>query len=362
MNIKTNRNAIDFLKFVFAILIVLFHSRMMTDYQENWIAINGRIGVEFFFIVSGLLMCASSNRSAESNIGLDTGIFMWRKICRLMPNVVIAYFISFVVYHYNAGITDYSKIILNAVKSIPDIFLIKNSGIRFPSYNGPTWYLSSMLLNMLVLYPILRKLKDGFYIFALWFMLFVLGYFFQTFGTLSDLESWNGYILKGTLRGTVGLLAGAICYKASNYLSMNNYTKFGRAILMLFEWSCYIIAVVLSCTYAPSRLDYFIFLLFMIGITITYSNVTFDDKIFHSSFFHWLGTFSFSLYLGHSCWREFTYNIYPIEWGFRQRLICYIITAIWSGLLVHYTSDFLRTLYNIKKPIIKKWFIVSEKL
>ena len=360
-NTKTNRNALDFLKIIFAILIVLFHSRMMTDYQENWIAINGRIGVEFFFIVSGLLMCASSNRSIESDTGLDTASFMWKKICRLMPNVIVAWFISFVVYHYNAGITDFCKIIINVVKSIPDILLIKNSGIRFPSYNGPTWYLSAMLLNMLVLYPIYRKLKEGFYIFALSLMLFILGYFFQTFGTLSDLESWNGYILKGTLRGTAGLLAGALCYKASNLLSLRNYTKFGMSVLMLLEWSCYIIAIILSCTYAPSRLDYFIFLLFMIGITITYSNVTFDNKIFNSPIFHWLGTFSFSLYLGHSCWREFTYNIYPIEWGFRQRLICYIIAATWSGLLVHYISIFLRALYRFNKPIIKKWFIVSKE-
>ena len=72
MGVKSNRNALDFLKFVFVVLIVLFHSRMMTSYQENRIVINGGAGVGFFFIVSGCLMCASAARSSEENIGLDT--------------------------------------------------------------------------------------------------------------------------------------------------------------------------------------------------------------------------------------------------------------------------------------------------
>ena len=297
MNAKTNRNALDFLKFVFSVVIVLFHSRMLTDYQENWIVVNGRAGVEFFFIVSGCLMCASAARSREENIGLDTLCFMWKKVCRLMPNFIIAYFIAFLVYHYNAGITEANTIFINAIKSLPELLLIKNSGIRFASYNGPTWYISAMLLNMLVLYPLLRKLKDGFYVLALPLMLLILGNFFQEFGTLSDLENWNGWILKGTLRGTAGLLAGCLCYKAGTALGRKECTMFGKAVFMLLEWGSYIAAIILSCISFSSHLDYLIFLLFMIGVTITYANITFDSAIFRAGIFPWLGSFSYSLYL-----------------------------------------------------------------
>lgn len=358
---RKNNNALDFLKFIFSVLIVLFHSRMLTSYQENWIAINGRIGVEFFFIVSGLLMCASASKTHTSNIGLDTYHFMLNKVSRLMPNVIIAYFLMFVVYHYNAGISDLNQIVVNAVKSIPDILLIKNSGIRFPSYNGPMWYLSAMLLNMLVIYPLLRKLKDSFYAFALFLVLFILGNFYQHFGTLSDLESWNGWILKGTLRGTVGLLAGCICYKASLALNRNKYTKLGKICFTFIEWSCYITTIVLSCIYPSSRLDYLIFMLFMIGITITYSNVSFDDVIFDFKIFHWLGIFSFSLYLSHSCWREFTDNIYPGYWLFREKLAYYLVAAVWSALLVHYTSNFLRILKEEKGKEFLSLFVIPKK-
>lgn len=360
MNYKTNINALDFLKIVFAILIVLFHSRMLTSYQENWIVINGRIGVEFFFIVSGCLMCASASKSTESNIGVDTFIFMQKKFCRLMPNVIVAYLIMFTLYHYNAGITDVSKLILNFAKSIPEFLLIKNSGIRFPSYNGPTWYLSAMLLNMLVIYPLIRKLKDSFYILALILMLFILGNFFQTYGTLSDLESWNGFILKGTIRGTAGLLAGCICYKISNFLCSVEYTRLGKASFMCLEWGCYLLSITLSCIYPPSRLDYFIFLLFMVGVTITYSNISYDSVVFRSWIFHWLGIFSFSLYLGHSAWREFTYNIYPKGFSFKELLVCYLVAATWSGLMVHYISEYIRDLKELYGNKIIRLFVMDK--
>lgn len=361
MNAKTNRNALDFLKFIFAVVIVLFHSRMLTDYQENWIVVNGRTGVEFFFMVSGCLMCASAEKSRETNIGLDTCRFMWKKVCRLMPNFILAYFIAFLVYHYNAGITNWATIWNNIIKSLPELLLIKNSGIRFASYNGPTWYISSMLLNMLVLYPLLRKMKDSFYVLALPLMLLILGNFFQEFGTLSNLESWNGWILKGTLRGTAGLLAGCLCYKAGTALGKNQYTILGKAVFMLLEWGCYITAIVLSCISFSSRLDYLIFLLFMIGVTITYANISFDSSIFRSKIFPWLGTFSYSLYLGHSCWREFTENIYPREWSFKEQLVCYLVLAVWNGLLIHYLSVLIRALKAEKGEQIKSLFVFSKK-
>lgn len=358
MEAKSNRNALDFLKFVFAVLIVLFHSRMMTNYQENMIVINGRAGVEFFFIVSGCLMCASAARSTEESIGLDTWRFMKKKIARLMPNFIIAWGLAFIVYHYNAGIADWGKIGINVIKSLPELLLIKNCGIRFASYNGPTWYISAMLLNMLVLYPLIRRFKDSFYIIALALMLFILGSFFQNYGTFSDLENWNGWILKGTVRGTAGLCAGCLCYKAGTVLGRNKWTAFAKAMFMIIEWGCYITTIILCCKYSSSPVDYLIFLLFMIGITITYSNVSFDELLFRPRIFCWLGSFSFSLYLSHSSWREFTSNIYPQEWGFRQRLICYIVVAVWSGLFVHYLSVFLRALKAEKWEKIKALFIV----
>ena len=53
---------LDFLKFVFAVIVMLFHSNSLTNDRGQMIFLNGRIGVEFFFLVSGCLMCESALR------------------------------------------------------------------------------------------------------------------------------------------------------------------------------------------------------------------------------------------------------------------------------------------------------------
>ena len=53
---------LDFLKFVFAVIVMLFHSNSLTSDQGQMTFLNGRIGVEFFFLVSGCLMCESADR------------------------------------------------------------------------------------------------------------------------------------------------------------------------------------------------------------------------------------------------------------------------------------------------------------
>ena len=53
--------ALDLLKFIFAWVIVLFHANKYLPDQWGYF-INGRLATEFFFLVSGCLMAATSER------------------------------------------------------------------------------------------------------------------------------------------------------------------------------------------------------------------------------------------------------------------------------------------------------------
>ena len=264
---------VDFLKFIFAVIVMLYHSNSMTVFEEKYIFINGRIGVEFFFIVSGYFMCVSAERAGTYNdLGEETFNFIKHKISALMPNFIIAYFIAFIVYHFNAGISDPAVYVLHIIESLPDLFLIKNSGIKEISYNGPSWYLSAMLLSMIIIYPMIKKYNNSFYyIFAPLVFLFIMGNFYQNYGSLSNLEKWNGWILNGTLRGFTDLLGGCLCYKASMKLRSYRFSNFGKIILTIIEYFMFIISIILLYYNKSSGCDFFIFLLFMIGLTITFS-------------------------------------------------------------------------------------------
>lgn len=358
---KTERNyTLDFLKFIFSVIVVLYHSTSMARDKSEYIFINGRIGVEFFFIVSGCLMCASAMKanSQELTLGVDTFQFIKRKIFSFLPNFIIAYIIAFAVYHYNAGITSIRTMGENLIHTLPDLLLIKNSGIKAFSYNGVTWYLSAMILGMAVLYPLIRKFKDTFFcIIAPLGFLSLMGYLFQNFGSLSNLEQWNGFMMKGTIRAIADMLGGCICYFFAVKLKQYKFTPPAKFLFTALEWGCYLFSILFIFDHKSSRYDYFIFLLFMIGVTITYAQISYDSIIFKHRFFGWLGTYSLSLYLGHSYWRKYNSNIFPKHWDFNNKLTAYLILSVVTSLFIMYTSIGLRKFWKTHGHKIRACFI-----
>ena len=54
---NSERNGtIDFFKFIFFVMIMIYHGRILEPDRDNWIFCDGFIGVEFFFMVSGYMM------------------------------------------------------------------------------------------------------------------------------------------------------------------------------------------------------------------------------------------------------------------------------------------------------------------
>ena len=100
---KKRSGNLDLLKFIFSLMIVLFHGKNLTT-TDSYIFPGGNIAVEFFFVVSGVLMArAASTYEMQDNLGKDTFVFMKHKISGLMPNYYIAFIIAFIVAHYDAA-------------------------------------------------------------------------------------------------------------------------------------------------------------------------------------------------------------------------------------------------------------------
>ena len=177
------RNAgIDFLRFVFAYITMLHHSRYVLG-DENCVFLGGSLAVEFFFLVSGYLMMGSiekrklidataagtaGNLNADgskaakaggTSIGTETAQFLWRKVRSLLPEYLIAWGIGFafvvVAEQMHAGG------IWRAFRSyFFELTLLKMTGLFDGGINGVMWYVSSMLLCMAILYPLFRKYPD----------------------------------------------------------------------------------------------------------------------------------------------------------------------------------------------------------
>ena len=83
---KVRNGQLDFFKFVFAIVILLFHGRILGDAAsvDKLLFENGAIAVEFFFIVSGFFFVPSVERFFSKNSELKKynsvfkGYFLYR--------------------------------------------------------------------------------------------------------------------------------------------------------------------------------------------------------------------------------------------------------------------------------------------
>lgn len=80
---KKRSGNLDLLKFLFSLMILMFHGKNLAT-SENYIFPGGSIAVEFFFVVSGVLMAkAASSYVMQDNLGKDTFFYVIAPISAL---------------------------------------------------------------------------------------------------------------------------------------------------------------------------------------------------------------------------------------------------------------------------------------
>ena len=350
---KNRNRAIDFLKFIFAIIIVVFHGTESID-PEGGIFRSGRLAVEFFFIVSGYFMCVSAEKFRNQEIGFSTFSFIKNKVLKLMPNYYVGWVIAFLFTHIFRKI-EFKTALIDIVKSVPELLMIGHAGFLWYRYNGVTWYLSAMLLSMAIVFPLILKYKERFYyIIAPISFLFITGFLFKTKGSLSAPFEWVGFCYLGLPRGFAEIMGGCICYKISRYLKRIRFKPLMRTIISFMEWGLYSAAIIYMFAHKVSRYDFVVLFILMAAVTITLSNVSLDKNIFRSEVFQWLGEYSFSLYLGHTYWRILQSYIFPAAWDLKQRMTGYFVLSLITGLFIMYVSKGLKVLWRRISPQVKK--------
>lgn len=150
---------------IFAIFVVINHTDIFikenTRINKSFVSYMGWIGVWFFFIVSGFFMVQSVSKRYINNID-DAG----EKSLEFVVNKFKGIFIPYVIAEFILVIPVYIIIkkqnaFIVILKTIPDLIAINASGVKI-RYNGPTWYISAMLIVMLFLCYILITKRDFF--------------------------------------------------------------------------------------------------------------------------------------------------------------------------------------------------------
>ena len=359
---KKRNGCLDFLKFVFAMIIVIGHGDTIigTPFKNKLIPL-ASFGVDSFFIISGAMLLRSVEKQrGRISLGKDTFKFMKHKIEGLLPNYYVAWILLFILLNIHSSI---KIIILNFIKAIPELLFIRMAGMPSQIYNGNTWYISAMLLSLLILYPIVRKNKEFFikYIAPI-IAIFGIGYISHNFSSILVIEQWSGFVYYGIIRGIAEICIGCIVYYLSQKLKKIKFTKIGKKLLTFIEFSLYILVIIFMCKCSLKSYCFVLLVLIMIPICITLSDTSHSKDIFCFKIFNWLGKYSYSLYLGQSIAysKPIGKYIFKSSFSYSKKIIIFFIAALICGLIVMYISKLVSYIWGKNKKKIMSLMIISK--
>lgn len=239
MKIKNKLNfngKLELYRFIFTIIIILFHIQktMFPGYTIDLFGLKfgffsrGFLAVEFFFILSGILMASSVSRekNGEDSLTKQTINFILKKAKAIWPYHIPAFIIAIitilVVRNYNIF-----ESIGYLITSIPTFFFVNKIGFHLSSPIGGEWYISVMLISMLIIYPILKKNFEMFSkIIAPLIFLIIIGLLFKNYGGLGNTSTWTPFGYKCLYRGLAEICLGIFSFQLATSLGNLKIKKF----------------------------------------------------------------------------------------------------------------------------------------
>ena len=355
---------IDCAKLVYAIPIMLVHSNYLAQGVYDWrttpvIMPSGYVAVEFFFILSGFLMASTAAKYAESKdkLGSEAASFVWTKVKIILPFYLVAWVLSFMVKHMSEQLSA-RMMLKNAVYSFFAFFRVDMGGFIGYDPIGSGWYISAMLMIMLLIYPLLRCKRNVFvWSIAPLLTLFIYGYISQTRGNISAASVWIGLTYVGILRAIAGLSLGCTCHAITQKIKTVMPTKLASILLTILEVGCYIIPLIIMQIRKHTQLDFIMIFLFATAITISFSGLSYSNRIFKKPY-PWMAEMSLCIYLVHECGINFVKYFFP-SYDLWKRLPIFVVFSLLVSILTYVGGNHLKVVWNKYKHKIAELLFIK---
>ena len=283
---KTKNASVELLRFLFTSIIIFFHINLDLWDQKKVIAVvreipvtffkHGNIGVEFFFLVTGWLMAktiytkyiqpresgvntggAIPVESADARKSADTGKrpagkagrgrlmegtvqFVRHKANAIFPYYLLACALTVVIQF----LTERTLSLDYFLRRLPSLFFLQRMGFGKP-FIGCTWYLSSMLLALFVVYPLCRRFYHVFTLAAAPLLCAVLlGAIIICTGSLGNIEDWFFITYKTNIRAFAEISLGATAFEISRRMQGHVHSRAGRILLSFIALACLFLSLV----------------------------------------------------------------------------------------------------------------------
>ena len=382
---KQKNGSVEFLRFLFTSIMIFFHINLNLWDQKKIIAVirdipvtffnHGNIGVEFFFLVTGWLMAksiysryiqtkttsyaggtgnmrsagktgntgnegiAGGNGSEDYEGGTVTGLFsetinfVTHKARAIFPYYLLACALTPLV----RVMTDRMLTFSYFLNRLPSLFFLQRVGIGKP-FIGCTWYLSSMLIALVVAYPLCRRFYKAYTLFIAPVLCAVLlGAIIVFTGSLGDIDDWFFFTYKTNIRAFAEISMGATAFEISRRMQGRVYPAAVRILLSLTALTCMSLSIAYMCSAMEGRLGIGVFYLLFVLVVIAFSGegILCHAGCFSHPLFSYLGRISLPMYVTQTLLRR------SVPWyfaGSSQWTQCVLIYLGIFGLAVFLDS------------------------
>ena len=341
------------MKFIFSIIIVIYHAWVFAYSYDVAPFKAGYLAVDFYFIVSGYLMMKSIQKEIVPNkmIGIETIKFIYNKIKKIFPYILFAFVLGTILIYRNTTLT---LPLLTSNNYISEILQIGVLGLGYP-INSATWYISAMLISIMFLYPLAIRYKENYLTLIAPMLLVIFLLICYSFNIEVNNPIYKMHLgLNGLYKGFIFIILGNITYKITENFKKINFNKKGKITLTLIE---FIIVLILIYTMYYSVLGTIVVaLLTSTLVIITFSNQSYSNKIFSFPVIKKLGKFGFIVFLNNIYFRTV---LLQGNYGFtyKKYFIIYLSLTIISSVISYFIVPILAKLFNIIILKIKKIFL-----
>ena len=192
-----------------------------------------------------------------------------------------------------------TDVLNNLLNSIPELLMLQMYGISSSYPTGVAWYLSAMFMVLMVIYPLSIRYKTLYKnIIAPLCAVVLIGYIMRCTGNIgSDPGIYLGIMPKGVWRAFAEISIGAILYDVVNRINMIRFSRHMKIFLASLEVLGYLGVAYIAHKYTAGQTDFFILLLLMISMTITFSQKSIVYELFNWKIWSYFGRFSMVWFL-----------------------------------------------------------------
>ena len=354
---KKRNNYIEFLRFLFCMIVFVHHSGHVTR-GEVTLFPSGGLAADAFFMLTGYFGIAHMEKhfAGMKPEEIKNGNTMWYsmkytllKIAKIYPYVVagtvLIYLLEFAGLIKSGTlaafeITERLRTLVVELTLLPLTGLLKSGEIDLVTYrNSPMWYLSAMLIAMPLLLFIAVRFRDLFRHYIVWFLPPMLqGWMIIRFGGVLPWTFFAGFLNSGIIRGFCSMAMGGAIYFLARYLK-EKY-KPGTAVrILLTVLEIALLGLVVFEVVAGVSGYQEMFALYLIAgtLVLAFSTLTFTGSLGGEKIFGFLGKLSMPVYCIH--WGVYrvvsaALKFIPVKNYYALMGIAFALTVLISVLLM----------------------------